>query len=259
MERSIVDTIKEAVFGLTGDTATSEAGPNAIDLLKEDHKKVEGLFKQFEESSGKRQRGKLLEQILSELNAHATAEEKLVYPLLAQEGDKTREAYEEHHVVKLLLVELAEYDGSEENVSAKVKVLSELVKHHVKEEEGELLPKLKESGVDLHELGRKIQSEKSRVQSSGAMPSAKVASARTTKSAAKKSAPQSASKGRSSKSAASKSGTKRTAAARSAGMKSKSTSKSSGSKSAASRQAASSKKSTSKAPESKSSKRRKAS
>jgi hemerythrin superfamily protein len=143
--------------------------PEIISMLKEDHRKVEGLFKTFEQSRNKRQRKSLINQIVTELTVHARLEEEVVYPpIMRQEEDKAREAYEEHHVVKGLLSELSRMDGSEENVKAKVKVLSELVKHHVKEEEGELLPKLKDSGEDLDMMAETVKKRKMRMINSQA-------------------------------------------------------------------------------------------
>lgn len=150
------DTLKQVLLG------TDEAPKDAVSLLKEDHRKVEELFKQFEESEEKAQRRSLLNEIIMELTVHASLEEKFVYPLLFSEEteDKTKEAFEEHHVVKLLLTELDGFTGGEDNIKAKVKVLSEMVKHHIKEEELDLLPKLKDHGVDTDELGSTLKEEK---------------------------------------------------------------------------------------------------
>jgi hemerythrin superfamily protein len=147
--------------------ATTEKPMDVIALLKADHRKVEGLFKDFESARTKLQRVKLINEIVKELSVHATVEEKLVYPQLEQdEKELTGEALEEHHLVKLVIAELADYDGSEENLESKIKVLSELVKHHVKEEEREMLPKLKESGADLMKMAQKVQAEKQKLLTS---------------------------------------------------------------------------------------------
>lgn len=151
-----LDTLKQVFLG------TDTPPEDAISLLKEDHRKVEDLFKKFEEAEGKAERRSLLDEIIAELTVHAGLEEKLVYPLLFFEDteDKTKEAFEEHHVVKLLLTELEGFSGSEDNVKAKVKVLAEMVKHHIKEEELDLLPKLKDHGVDLDVLGATLKDSK---------------------------------------------------------------------------------------------------
>lgn len=138
---------------------------NAVDMLKADHKLVKGLFKDFESARTSKSRMKLLDEIMTELTVHATIEEKLVYPLLKDEGQDTEEAYEEHHVVKLLIAELSAIDSQDSHLKAKVKVLSELVEHHIEEEETELLPKLKkEYDVNLMDLGRKIEQMKTEIK-----------------------------------------------------------------------------------------------
>lgn len=143
-------------------------GMNAVELLKADHRKVEQLFEQFESSTTKREKMKLVKEVINELTIHTKLEEKLVYPILLEEKedeDMTQEAFEEHHVVKNVLAELSKMDGSEENLKAKVTVLSELVKHHVKEEENEMFPKLEQSGEDLDELGETLAQEKMKLMS----------------------------------------------------------------------------------------------
>ncbi len=157
-EIGIVEAIKE-IF-------TGEKPGNAIWLLKQDHRKVEELFKDFESSRTTNQRYQLIQQIIKELDVHMRVEEKLVYPILAKEDEeKNGEANEEHHVVKLVLAELAEANGSESNLKSKVKVLSEIVKHHVKEEENGIFQKIERSGADMDELGQQIVKEKSRLLS----------------------------------------------------------------------------------------------
>jgi hemerythrin superfamily protein len=128
---------------------------DAIDLLKADHRKVESLFSQFERARSNKQN--ILDQIIKELSIHATVEENLVYPLIDDEDhDMAMEANEEHHVVKMMLAELADIPADKDIVKAKVRVLKEIVNHHVKEEERDILPKLKKSGADLDRLAEDI-------------------------------------------------------------------------------------------------------
>lgn len=130
---------------------------DATEILKEDHRTVEVLFQQFGEESGQSDKQKILEMIIHELTVHAAVEEDLVYPLIdSQDHEKINEALEEHHVVKFLLEELSHMKASDDKTQAKVKVLSEAVRHHIKEEEWELFAKLRDSGVDMQELGDKI-------------------------------------------------------------------------------------------------------
>lgn len=155
MKQTIGEIIKSMFVGPDNNPPT-----NVIDILKADHRKVEGLFKQFESATSDEERKNLIDEIVKEISIHATVEEKLVYPELEGEGEKTKEALEEHHAVKLLLAELADMTGSEETAPAKVKVISEMVKHHIQEEELDLLPKLKRTADDLEELGNQVLQEK---------------------------------------------------------------------------------------------------
>ncbi len=154
---SITETIKQVFLG-------GEIAPvlNAVDLLKEDHRKVEDLFKEFEAAETKAERLSITQRVLIELSVHAAVEEELVYPILMrnEQEKKTYEALEEHQLVELLLNELSRADGSEANFEAKMKVLADIVKHHIKEEELDLLPKLNETETDLNALGDEIRTRK---------------------------------------------------------------------------------------------------
>jgi hemerythrin superfamily protein len=147
--------------------------------LKEDHRKVEGLFEKIlkTDESDEEKRTQLFQQIFEELEAHALAEEKIFYPKTEEAElthDLTLEAHEEHALVKQLLRELKDMDNSSDVWSAKVKVLSELVKHHVKEEETELCPKSKKvfSKEEAIQAAEDIEQEeenvKEEIQSSAA-------------------------------------------------------------------------------------------
>jgi hemerythrin superfamily protein len=165
---------------------TEQYEDSAIGLLMADHRKVESLFSEFEKAKTARQRANLIKTIVTELTVHATVEEKLVYPLLIDEGELTKEAYIEHSLVKILLAQLAKATGSEEDIKARVKVLSELVKHHVDEEEADLLPKLKKCCSDMEALADRMKAEKSRLMR-GSKTISKTASVsrKTTRSAAR--------------------------------------------------------------------------
>jgi len=113
-------------------------------MLKEDHKKVKDLFRQFE-STGERayqKKQELAEKIFRELEVHTSLEEEIFYPAVRESSDKEgkeliAEAYEEHRIVKQLIEELQDLDAKDETYNAKFKVLIENVEHHVQEEEGE--------------------------------------------------------------------------------------------------------------------------
>ena len=143
---------------------------NAIELLKDDHDKVERLFqkvKATEESEHKA----LFEKIKMELDVHTHIEEKVFYPRLKQEEeleDITLEGIEEHHQAKMFLRELANLSDNSEKFEPKLKVLMEDITHHVQEEEGEMFPKVEKviSKSELEELGKQMEEEKKNFQKS---------------------------------------------------------------------------------------------
>ena len=127
---------------------------DAITLLKDDHKTVEALFKRFEQAGDRAfvQKREIVDKIIEELSVHAAVEEQLFYPVtratVPAVEDVALESLEEHHIVKWVLSELDKMDPEDERFDAKVTVLIENVRHHVKEEEGEYFPKVRD------ELGR---------------------------------------------------------------------------------------------------------
>jgi hemerythrin-like domain-containing protein len=143
---------------------------DAIALIKADHKTVEALFKQFEqvkEAGDDARKKSVVDEISRELEAHADIEEEIFYPSVKakaeEEGQElVDEAVEEHHLVKVTLGELASLPPSDEAFDAKVTVLIENVRHHVEEEEEEMLPQAEELlGADrLAELGQRMAERK---------------------------------------------------------------------------------------------------
>ena len=129
--------------------------PDAIVLLKNDHKTVEKLFKQFEGlgPDATKTKRKVVDQIIEELSIHAAIEEQCFYPAVRAEvsdlNDIVLEGLEEHHIVKWTLDELKDLPADAERFDAKVTVLIESVRHHVEEEEGEMFPEVRKA------LGRK--------------------------------------------------------------------------------------------------------
>lgn len=146
------------------------ATANAISLLKADHKKVKGMLEDLESTTerGPGKRTKLLAQIRTELEVHTTIEEEIFYPafLDAVKKKEDREMYfealEEHHVVKVVLPEMAATDPTSEEFGAKAKVLKELVTHHAKEEEREMFPAARKvlSDDELEQLGERMAARK---------------------------------------------------------------------------------------------------
>jgi hemerythrin superfamily protein len=138
---------------------------NAITVLKNDHKRVEQLFKRFEklgDSAGK-EKAKVVREVITELSQHAFIEEQVFYPASRRDVQDTEdmvlESLEEHHIVKWTLSELDKMKPSDERFDAKMTVLMENVRHHVEEEEKELFPDVskKLSRKELNELGDALE------------------------------------------------------------------------------------------------------
>lgn len=136
--------------------------PDAIALLKQDHRKVEELFDEYEGSESTADKAKIANKLCLELRVHAQIEEELLYPPTHDEVDEdlVDEAIIEHAGAKDLIAQIEAMKPSERFYDAKVKVLSEYIKHHVKEEEKEMFPKLKSSDIDLKELGGQLLARK---------------------------------------------------------------------------------------------------
>ena len=135
---------------------------NAITLLRADHQKVTDLFENFEKSRATAKKKVIAQEICKELTVHATIEEEIFYPAAKAALNDTEmfpEALVEHDGVKKLI---AEIEGSVEGemFEARVKVLSELIKHHVKEEQNELFPAVKKTSLDLTALGAQLVARK---------------------------------------------------------------------------------------------------
>jgi hemerythrin-like domain-containing protein len=120
---------------------------DAVELIRSDHRTVEKLFKEFEQAGDRAYKTKrdLVEQLTEELEVHATIEEETFYPAVQAKARKDGkelidEAVEEHHLVRVTLGELAGLTPEDDAFDAKVQVLIENVRHHVEEEESEMLP-----------------------------------------------------------------------------------------------------------------------
>ena len=141
---------------LDDDEQTENGGVNAVELLREDHRKVQDLFEEFE-GADNRSRQRIADQALTELEIHAKLEEQIIYPAIREvldEEDLIDEALEEHHAAELLMKELRKMGPKDERYRAKFKVMAEMVKHHIEEEESQVLPQAEQSDLDLTELGQ---------------------------------------------------------------------------------------------------------
>ena len=136
---------------------------DALALLKEDHRKVEKLFNDYESAKGDGRKEKLARQISLELTIHTTIEEEIFYPACKGkvDEDKLKEAYVEHDAAKLLMAEIEAGSGqSDDYFDAKVQVLGEEIDHHVKEEEDELFPEVRKADIDTKALGQQLAERK---------------------------------------------------------------------------------------------------
>lgn len=142
--------------------------PDAISLLKSDHREVEGLFSQFEAATGAARKQTIVQKICDALTVHVTIEEELFYPparaVLKRSGeDLLDEAVVEHEGIKWRIELLKRMKPEHDLYDAEVKVLAEYVKHHVKEEERELFPKLRWSDFDNAGVGERLAARKEKL------------------------------------------------------------------------------------------------
>jgi hemerythrin superfamily protein len=152
-----------------GSSRSSKVSTDAIALLKADHRLVEELFAKFENATRKDQKQKLAQQICLELTIHATIEEEIFYPACKElvETDILEEAYVEHDGAKMLIAEISESKAGDMFFDAKVSVLSEEIRHHVKEEEKRsegLFAQAKAAGLDTETLGELMMMRKRELQ-----------------------------------------------------------------------------------------------
>ena len=152
-------------------TNAMAAGQDAIALLTADHREVSDMFEQFDQLGDRAttSKEKLKDKICKALIAHTTIEEEIFYPAVRakiEEGeDMVDEAVVEHAAAKDLIKQLQEMQPDDELYDAKVKVLGEQIEHHVKEEEKEMFPKVKKSGLDLLALGQEMAMRKQELMS----------------------------------------------------------------------------------------------
>lgn len=152
-------------------TAPSSAAPangrsapiDAIAMLKADHVAVSQMFADYEKTRSARNKKALVAEICAALSVHAQIEEEIFYPavkVVLKDKLLVPEATVEHASLKDLIAQLEGVEPDGEMYDAKVKVLSEYVKHHVKEEQSEMFPKIKSSSLDMVELGARMAARK---------------------------------------------------------------------------------------------------
>jgi len=153
---------------------------DAIVLLKQDHKEVLRLFREFEQAGEQahKEQSRLVDQIIELLTVHTYIENEVMYPrvreLLPELEDDVLESYEEHHVADVLVMELSTMKAEDERFRAKTMVLIENVRHHIDEEEKEWFPKVREGlgRKKLQELGAALERSKQQAPRKPSQPSA---------------------------------------------------------------------------------------
>jgi len=150
----------------------TESSSDITELLHRDHLKVSDMFFKYTTLDDNKAKQHLAQQIIQELFVHATVEEEVVYSRVREEGEEQEETKEmideaetEHHLVKVLMAELAAMKPADDLYDAKVTTLAELVRHHVREEEKYMFDKMRMSGMDLEEIGSEFLERKGEVSS----------------------------------------------------------------------------------------------
>jgi hemerythrin superfamily protein len=139
-------------------------GADATVLLEDDHREVEGYFEQYEAAETHADKKALANQICLALKVHAQIEEEIFYPAArkaTKDNDLLDEAIVEHAGAKVLIAEIEVMQPGQPLYDAKVKVLGEQIRHHVKEEEEELFPEVRETKLDLKKVGAELAARKS--------------------------------------------------------------------------------------------------
>ncbi|HEX2828463.1 MAG TPA: hemerythrin domain-containing protein [Burkholderiales bacterium] len=147
----------------------SRGATDALTLLRTDHQNVQKLFDQFEKTRSDDRKKALAERICNELTVHAQIEEEIFYPAARgaiRDKDLIAEATVEHQSAKDLIAQI-EGGGSGEMWEAKVKVLGEYIKHHVKEEQNELFPQVRKTKLDTKALGEQLEARKMELMGGG--------------------------------------------------------------------------------------------
>jgi len=138
---------------------------DAIELLKADHREVEGWFDEFENTDSAPKKKKLAAQICKALRVHTQIEEEIFYPACREAGvseDMMDEADVEHDNAKKLIAEIEQGEPGDDHWEARVSVLGEMIRHHVREEEKRdgMFATAKKSDLDLEELGEELEARK---------------------------------------------------------------------------------------------------
>ncbi len=149
---------------------SSDTNIDAIELLTQQHREVKEMFDRFENMTdrAKVSKKKLADEICNALIMHTTIEEEIYYPATREASEETEdmvdEAVVEHASAKDLIAQIMEMDPGDDLYDAKVKVLGEMIEHHVKEEEEEMFPKTRQLKLDLKALGQEMKARQMEIE-----------------------------------------------------------------------------------------------
>lgn len=155
-----------AIARQMSEEAESRSADDAIELLEQDHREVEDLLEQFEQADENTEKQELARKICVALTVHAELEETKFYPKVRKaldEADLVDEAEVEHATAKQLIGEIERMTPRDKLFDAKVKVLGEYVKHHVREEEGEMFPQVRDSDLDLERMAEDMTKQRIKI------------------------------------------------------------------------------------------------
>ena len=150
-------------MAVTRKETSNEKPQNAIALLRADHKKVSELFEQYDKARSADKKATIVAEICTELTVHAQIEEEIFYPTVKaalKDKELVPEALVEHASLKSLIAEVEGAKPEGEMFDAKIHVMAEFVKHHVKEEQNEMFPKAAKTAVDMDKLGAQLAERK---------------------------------------------------------------------------------------------------
>jgi hypothetical protein len=148
----------------TGGSRSGRRTPEALKMLKDDHARVQSLFNQYEKMESDAEKQELATTICQELKLHSAMEEQIFYPAVRraiEDQEIMNEADVEHAGAKELIHKIERSSAGESHFDALVTVLGEAIKHHIKEEEGEMFKQIRKSDLDLDELGERMMQFKS--------------------------------------------------------------------------------------------------
>lgn len=167
--QSIQNTVKSMIQGDSG-------APDAISLLKADHREAQALFDRYEEvkdSASPEEKLEIAKEVCGALLIHMAIEEAIFYPTARERIDDDEllnEAEVEHDGAKDLIQQLGELKSDDPMFDAKIKVLGEQIKHHIEEEESELFPEVAEADIDLNTLGEQLLTAKNKMREEHGLP-----------------------------------------------------------------------------------------